>query len=167
MHTSEYLSPASLLLPETSLFDNFPPTFIVYGGAERLSNSILVLWDRLQASRSANDYLLEMPDAVHDFMIFPWQAEETAAVYQKLDEWLRDVLAAESPEDDWQATVAERRRKRRQSLRLDRSPIMRPVRRESGVIRMIGDLQGEGMRWVLFDFQCNLLTPQHDRHRST
>jgi hypothetical protein len=148
MHTSEYLSPASLLLPDTSLFDDFPPMFIVYGGAERLSNAILVMWDRLQASRRANDCLMEMPDAVHDFMIFPWQAEEAAIVYERLDEWLREVLATEDVEDFSHATIAERRRKRRASLRIDRSPIMRPLRRESGVIRMIGDLQGEGMRWV-------------------
>ena len=148
MHTSEYLSPASLLLPKTTLFDDFPPTFIVYGGAERLSKAILVLWERLQASRQANDCLMEMPDAVHDFMIFPWQAEESAVVYARLDEWMREVLAAEDQGEVMHTTIAERRRKRRASLRLDRSPIMRPLRRESGVIRMIGDLQGEAMRWV-------------------
>jgi acetyl esterase/lipase len=52
MHTSAYLSPASLLIPAVEggpdSFENFPPTFIVYGGAERLAKSIEILWSRLQ-----------------------------------------------------------------------------------------------------------------------
>ena len=146
MHTSEYLSPASLLLPDEGLFDDFPPVFVVYGGAERLGKSILLTWQRLRLSRSANDILFEMPDAVHDFMIFPWQAQEAAIVYERLDEWLREVLA-EEVEDDPHQTLAHRRRQRRMSLKSEKSPVMRP-RQSSGMIRMIGDLPGEGMRYV-------------------
>jgi hypothetical protein len=143
MHTSEYLSPASLLLPEQSLFDHFPPAFVVFGGAERLARSIGLFWKRLRSSRSANDVLIEMPDAVHDFMIFPWQAVEAAIVYERLDEWLRDVLA-EEVEEDWQSSISEGKRQRRLSMKAKKSPVMRP-RQSSGMIRMIGDLQGEGM----------------------
>lgn len=145
MHTSEYLSPASLLLPDHGLFDGFPPTFTVYGGAERLAKSIELFWERLRSSRTAKDVLIEMPDAVHDFMIFPWQAEEAAIVYEKLDEWLRDVLA-EEVEEDWQESLVQRRRRRTTSMKADKSPVMRP-RQSSGMLRMIGDLQEEGMRY--------------------
>lgn len=149
MHTSEYLSPASLLLKEGNTFEQFPPTFIVYGGAERLGLSIEVLWDRLRSSRmcKGNDVLLCVPDSVHDFMIFPWQAEEAAGVYERLDEWLREVLAEDTDTvEQVVQTISERRRKRRASLKLERSPLMRPVRKDSNVFGMIGDFQGEGMR---------------------
>lgn len=149
MHTSEYLSPASLLLKDSETFENFPPTFVVYGGAERLGPSIETLYNRLRGSRKANDVLLNVPDSVHDFMIFPWQAEEAAGVYERLDEWLREVLAdndTDEVEEVWVQTIAERRRKRRASLKLEKSPLMRPVRKDSNVFGMIGDFQGEGMR---------------------
>jgi hypothetical protein len=103
MHTSSYLSPGGLLLPETDgLFDRFPPTFVVYGGAERLSTSIAIFWDRLNRP---GDKLVEGADCVHDFLIFPWQEEEAAGVYSQLDEWLREILS-EDAEDDGAEAVA-------------------------------------------------------------
>lgn len=101
MHTSSYLSPAGLLLPPNEvdhLFDGFPPIFTVYGGAERLSSSIDIFWSRLSnISKREGDKLVEGPDCVHDFMIFPWQEVEAAVVYGELDVWLRDLL---SQDDD-------------------------------------------------------------------
>ncbi|KAL7424471.1 hypothetical protein Q5752_000155 [Cryptotrichosporon argae] len=56
MHESPYLAPSSLLislLPKgTNSLAHFPPTSIVYGGAERLSREISVLWDRLWLART-------------------------------------------------------------------------------------------------------------------
>ncbi|WVF67244.1 hypothetical protein IAT40_001992 [Kwoniella sp. CBS 6097] len=110
MHTSSYLSPASHLIPSKPTgpdsFERFPPTYIVYGDAERLSTSIEILWDRIQLSRKASkvpaivqDKLLVSPDSVHDFVIFPWMAEETSRVYEDMDGWLRELLSAEMPEE--------------------------------------------------------------------
>ncbi|WVQ94843.1 hypothetical protein IAU59_001926 [Kwoniella sp. CBS 9459] len=113
MHTSSYLSPASHLLPSHSSgldsFERFPPTYIVYGDAERLSTSIELLWQRIQLSSRAaqsssssvvvQDRLLVMPDSVHDFAIFPWMAEEASKTYEDLDIWLRELLSAEMPEE--------------------------------------------------------------------
>ena len=86
-----------------------------------------------------------MPDSVHDFMIFPWQAEEAALVYERLDQWLREVLSEEDEEEPV-LTLFQRRRQRRASLKWERSPVMRPMRGESGVFDMIGDFHEEGRR---------------------
>jgi acetyl esterase/lipase len=157
MHTSSYLSPASLLLPAAATgkdsLENFPPTFIVYGGAERLAKSIEILWDRLQLARKdpqgIEDKFVEGVDCVHDFMIFPWQAEEAGIVYEKLDIWLRELLASEpiseikSPR--WDKLVQETR-KRRASLKIGKSPVMGPVQKDRGVLKMVGEMSSEGMR---------------------
>ncbi|OCF34193.1 endoplasmic reticulum protein [Kwoniella heveanensis BCC8398] len=113
MHTSSYLSPASHLLPSQpsgpDSFERFPPTYVVYGDAERLSTSIELLWDRIQLSRRfaeksgasvpVQDRLLVSPDSVHDFVIFPWMAEEASKAYEDMDIWLRELLSAELPEE--------------------------------------------------------------------
>jgi hypothetical protein len=155
--------------------ESFPSTFLVYGDAEVLSLPIVDLWKRLELSRqSANpaqfdDELIAMPDSVHDFVIFPWQAEEASIVYSKLDEWLRTVLAKADDGDDedtkeqvsqeqqqrdtqWamEQKIREQRRKRResrQSLRITKSPVLQP-RKERGVMRMVGDWSEEGLRYV-------------------
>lgn len=178
-HHDPYLSPSSLFItPEATgpkSMESFPSTFLVYGDAEVLSLPIVDLWKRLELSRqSANpgqfdDELIAMPDSVHDFVIFPWQAEEASIVYSKLDEWLRTVLAKGDDGDDedtkeqvsqeqqqrdsqWamEQKIREQRRKRResrQSLRITKSPVLQP-RKERGVMRMVGDWSEEGLRYV-------------------
>lgn len=116
---------------------------MVYGGAERLGSAIRVLWDRIRESRSEKDVVMEMPDSVHDFMIFPWQAEEAGLVYERLDEWLRDIL---SEDPAGMTTIFQRRRQRKASLRFERSPVMRPLRRESGVLDMLEEFREEGQK---------------------
>ncbi|EJT45302.1 endoplasmic reticulum protein [Trichosporon asahii var. asahii CBS 2479] len=51
---SPYLAPAGLMLPERreNGFHGFPPTFIVYGRAERLEMEIRELYRRIKAARS-------------------------------------------------------------------------------------------------------------------
>lgn len=167
MHTSMYLSPASLLIPTAATgpdsFEGFPPTYVVYGGAERLARSIGFFWSRLQVARKAEsmhklpvteDRLVEGPDSVHDFMIFPWQSEEAAVVYADLDGWLRDLLASEdepSAEEvaspDWK-DIALRRQESRKAFMKAKSPRMGPVKDDRGVLRMIGDMGDEGLKCV-------------------
>ncbi|WWC91851.1 uncharacterized protein L201_006798 [Kwoniella dendrophila CBS 6074] len=173
MHTSQYISPASLLIPAKTngkeSFENFPPTYIVYGGAERLSTNIQLLWDRIQLGRQKQmvpDRLFVSPDGVHDFMIFPWMAEEASAVYEDLDVWLRDLLAAELTEDvdhvdvqsedqeedtGWRDMITKRRLNRqmtRESLKSHKSPVMGPVRDDLGMMRMMEDMSEEGISMI-------------------
>ncbi|WVR09572.1 hypothetical protein IAU60_006641 [Kwoniella sp. DSM 27419] len=178
MHTSSYLSPASLLLSSDATgrnsFERFPPTYVVYGDAERLSTSIQLLWDRIQLSRTRTeqalvpDRLLVSPDSVHDFAIFPWMAEEASMMYEDLDGWLRDLLAAETAEDDedevvdalqeeeaeqtdWRDMLRQRRlvrRQTRESLKSTKSPLMGPVRDNAGLMHLMEDMSGEGISMI-------------------
>ncbi|WWC95028.1 hypothetical protein V866_001880 [Kwoniella sp. B9012] len=186
MHTSPYISPASLLLPEASQgensFEKFPATYIVYGGAERLSTNIQLLWSRIRLSREFEpivpDRLFVSPDAIHDFMIFPWMAEEASEVYEDLDGWLRELISADLPEEDeqsvaesleseesteasWKEMVRQRRLSRqmtRESIKSHKSPVMGPVRDDLGMIRMMGDMSEEGLSMITTD----LSMPQFD-----
>ena len=133
MHTSPYLSPASLLLEhDESLFESFPPTFIVYGGAERLARSTRLLWSRLRQSLRRNDSVIddelwEVPDSVHDFVIFPWHAEEAEIAYEKLNDWLGNL--------------------ERGNTSAGRIQRCKPAPLETdSVFKTIGDLQDEGLR---------------------
>lgn len=192
MHTSSYLSPASLLIPAQATgpdsMAGFPPTFVVYGGAERLAVSIKILFARLQLARkleknaSLPDCLIEGPDSPHDFMIFPWMAEESATIYSRLDEWLRDLLASDyevevvptSPEEakspDWSRIALARRQSRkleRDGMKTARSPVLEP--KKHGMMDMVGDMRSEGIRQVAnssgewLSNTCWRLTAQSDR----
>lgn len=144
---------------------SFPPTFVVYGGAERLAISIKIFWARLQLARKLEkgscqpDQLVEGPDSPHDFMIFPWMAEESAVIYTKLDEWLRELLASDyevevvpsSPEEakspDWNRIALARKESRkneRDGMKTARSPVLEP--KKHGVIHMVGDMRSEGIK---------------------
>jgi len=175
MHTSSYLSPASLLIPAQATgsdsLASFPPTFVVYGGAERLAISIKIFWARLQLARklenpSQPDHLIEGPDSPHDFMIFPWMAQESAVIYEALDTWLRDLLASDyevedvpkSPEEakspDWRSIALKRRESRRierDSMKTAKSPVLEPKKHR--VMDMVGDMRSEGIRQVSI-FTC-------------
>lgn len=150
MHTSEYLSPASLLIPRSpKSFANFPPAYVVHGTAERLSTSINEFWTRLQLARhSPIDKHTTGKDCVHDFMIFPWQSEEAAEVYADMDLWLRDLLA-EDPIPELplspQSPIRQRRLSR-QSLRVGKSPHMGPT--HPGMGSMMDDMRSEAMNYM-------------------
>lgn len=106
MHHDPYLSPASLLISPspsgpTSL-EGFPPTYIIYGEAERISNSIQTLWSRLKLARKSEalrgkaqpvrDRITGYDGAVHDFMIFPWMDVEASQAYDDLNVWLKEII---------------------------------------------------------------------------
>nr|XP_019043992.1 endoplasmic reticulum protein [Kwoniella bestiolae CBS 10118]OCF22922.1 endoplasmic reticulum protein [Kwoniella bestiolae CBS 10118] len=179
MHTSPYISPASLLIPSSVngqySFENFPATYIVYGGAERLSTNIQLLWNRIRRSRELvkpiiSDRAFVSPDGVHDFMIFPWMAEEASEVYEDLDVWLRQLLSADLPEEDeqsvaesleleedessWREMIRQRRLTRqmtRESIKSHKSPVMGPVRDDLGMMRMMEDMSEEGLSMITTD----------------
>ncbi|ORX39406.1 Alpha/Beta hydrolase protein [Kockovaella imperatae] len=101
VHKSSYLSPASYLIPSTASgpdsMADFPPTCIVYGGAERLSLSILKLWTRFtlarQGAHSADqDLLIEGKDCVHDFLMFPWQYNAGQEAREQMEGWLERLV---------------------------------------------------------------------------
>jgi acetyl esterase/lipase len=182
MHTSPYLSPASLLLPpeavSAGLFRTFPPTYVVFGSAERLASSIDIFWSRLGLSRkidelnghpprAISDAIIAGKDAPHDFMIFPWMDDEAAKIYEDLDTWLRQLLSTETEEDedaveavlspeeaaspDWRDIMAQRRESRRMSLmsfKTGKSPVMRPSIATRSPMAMVGEMRSEGLRWV-------------------
>ena len=137
---------------------------MIYGGAERLARSIGIFWSRLHLARKAellsvrssviDDRLFESPDAVHDFMIFPWQSEEASLVYEDLDGWLRDLLAGdveptseEIASPDWK-DIMFKQRATKQTLKAQKSPRMGPTHDSLGVLTMIGDMSDEGLRSV-------------------
>lgn len=106
IHTDVFLSPASrLITPTAGMFIDFPPMFVTYGEAERISLEINELFARVKLARKITappipDELYKAPDAVHDFMIFPWFADESAVVLERLDEWLRELLGRDDSDDE-------------------------------------------------------------------
>lgn len=107
MHHDPYLSPASLLIAPSpsgpTSFERFPPTYIIYGEAERISNSIQTLWSRLKIARKSEalrgatqpvqDCITGYDGAVHDFMIFPWMDVEASQAYEDLNVWLKELIS--------------------------------------------------------------------------
>jgi acetyl esterase/lipase len=89
--TNRYISPASLEI--TGHFKGFPKTFIVNGGAERLYDSIVTLKKRMVADmgeggREGQVMYHEAPDAVHDYLVFPWHEPERTNTLQAISKWV-------------------------------------------------------------------------------
>jgi len=89
--TNRYISPASLEL--TAHFKGFPKTFIVNGGAERIYDSIVTLKKRMVADMGDGDEegqvtYYEAPDAVHDYVVFPWHEPERTDTLQAISKWI-------------------------------------------------------------------------------
>ncbi|KAI0753228.1 alpha/beta-hydrolase [Daedaleopsis nitida] len=86
--TSRYVSPVSLdCKPETGLFEGFPETYVVAGGAERLLDDSKALIARMRADRVS---VVEdiPPDAVHDFLVFTWHDPERTEVLKRVSRWI-------------------------------------------------------------------------------
>ena len=93
LDTNSWLSPASLKLPRMDgLFANYPPTFILAGGAEQSVDMMHTFRDRL-VHDSGKDKVryIEYPDAIHDWLNFPWHEPERTQALTELDEWLSGV----------------------------------------------------------------------------
>lgn len=99
------------------------------------------------------DALVEAPDAVHDFMIFPWQAEEASVIYEHLDAWLRELLSRDTDESEEPISDSAESQPHTASydaqkpdLRCGKSPVMIPSGDVRGVFHLMGEMRSEGMR---------------------
>ncbi|KAJ3547208.1 hypothetical protein NMY22_g1741 [Coprinellus aureogranulatus] len=92
-----YVSPASLLPGFTVSFKGFPRTFIVGGGAEVLIDQIRTLKNRMVKDIGEGDGVKEgegkvryheAPDAIHDYLCFPWHEPERSDTLRHIAEWV-------------------------------------------------------------------------------
>jgi acetyl esterase/lipase len=86
-----YISPASKSIKDVS-FAGWPRTFLVCGGAEYLVPAIGTLKERMAAHMGEGTgpgqvYYHEQPDAVHDYLCFPWHEPERSATLKAIAEW--------------------------------------------------------------------------------
>ena len=95
--TSPYLSPASLHPSLHVDFKKFPRTFIVGGGAEVLIDQIRTLKDRMIKDLGEGDgvdgsegkvHYHEVPDGIHDYLVFPWHEPERSDTLKKINKWV-------------------------------------------------------------------------------
>ncbi|KAF9451938.1 alpha/beta-hydrolase [Macrolepiota fuliginosa MF-IS2] len=91
-----YISPASLNPSLIVDFKGFPRTFIVAGGAEVLLDQIRTLRDRFfrdlgegnGVREEGKTRYFEVPDGVHDYLIFPWHDPERKDTLKAIAEWI-------------------------------------------------------------------------------
>jgi len=94
--TNAYINPASLDLdPEfvATMFNDFPPTYIVYGGAEVLVDEIRTLHERMANNIGADRVVRdEVPDAIHDFAALEklWEPEWSES-HKRIAAWLTSL----------------------------------------------------------------------------
>jgi acetyl esterase/lipase len=95
--TSPYLSPATLHPSLHVDFKKFPRTFIVGGGAEVLIDQIRTLKDRMIKDLGEGDGVdgsegkvryHEVPDGIHDYLVFPWHEPERSDTLKKINKWV-------------------------------------------------------------------------------
>lgn len=110
-----YVSPASLWIkPERlqGMFNGFPRTYITAGGAERILDEIRTLQGRMVKDCNSGDgkdetgmvvrsrradgtfpwvTYDEVPDALHDFLMFPWHQPEVNQTFRRIDAWLQSL----------------------------------------------------------------------------
>ncbi|KAF8893844.1 Alpha/Beta hydrolase protein [Infundibulicybe gibba] len=94
---NRYISPASLHPGMTINFKGFPRTFIVAGGAEMLLDQIKVLRDRMAKDLGEGNGVkegegklryYEVPDGVHDYLVFSWHEPERSSTLKEIAEWI-------------------------------------------------------------------------------
>ncbi|KAF7782619.1 CAZyme family CE10 [Agaricus bisporus var. burnettii] len=92
-----YISPASLNPTLTVHFKDFPRTFIVAGGAEVLLDQIRSLRDKMvrdvgegngTIDEAGKVRYLEVPDGIHDYLIFSWHEPERTHTLKAIAEWI-------------------------------------------------------------------------------
>ncbi|KIJ59491.1 hypothetical protein HYDPIDRAFT_33178 [Hydnomerulius pinastri MD-312] len=93
IHNNAWFSPASLRISTNGLFEKFPPTCIIAGGAEQLVDGIRVLRDRLIADNGKEKIVYwEYPDATHDFLMTTYHEPERSEAQKGLAEWFDGVF---------------------------------------------------------------------------
>ncbi|PCH43942.1 alpha/beta-hydrolase [Wolfiporia cocos MD-104 SS10] len=100
--TNAYLSPASGSVDAG--FKGFPRTYIELGYAERFVDMRRTLYDRMvrDMGESRVGYY-EVRDAIHDYLLFPFEEKQTKEVMQKLDRWLADRIVGITGTEDQSA----------------------------------------------------------------
>ncbi|GBE87588.1 hypothetical protein SCP_1102650 [Sparassis crispa] len=84
-----YLSPASRNVQAS--FSGFPRTFIAVGDAERLYDQVVTLRDKIRADIGEEKVgWFVGRDAVHDYLLFPFEAEQTAETLNAIEKWLKE-----------------------------------------------------------------------------
>lgn len=92
--TNSWISPSSLHIDTHGLFVNYPPTFILAGGAEQGVDFIKTLYDRLQTDNDANKIKYsEYSDASHDFIMAGYHEPEKTEGAKEVAHWLSTVYA--------------------------------------------------------------------------
>lgn len=90
-----YINPSSLELDEeytATMFEGFPPTYIVYGGAEVLVDEIRTLYERMSKSLGADRVNKdEVPDAIHDFAVLEIWEPEWSQSHKRIASWLSSL----------------------------------------------------------------------------
>ncbi|KIJ64873.1 hypothetical protein HYDPIDRAFT_89764 [Hydnomerulius pinastri MD-312] len=86
---NSWLSPASLRIDTRGLYANFPPTYLMAGGAEQTLDPVKTLHNRLVADNNAESIIyLEYPDATHDFVFTTFQEPERTEASKELARWV-------------------------------------------------------------------------------
>jgi len=90
-----YISPASLNITEKVIkgaFEGFPKTLIVSGAGEQLLDSIRTLKMRMENDIGAERLsYLEVEDAFHDFLAFPWSGPDRLVCLDGISDWAKDL----------------------------------------------------------------------------
>lgn len=87
--TSSYISAAS-----HGDFIDFPPTFVHYGGAERLEREIDLLVQRMREAGVKLD-AMKSPDTPHDVLMMHWWDKRTRGeIYGRIEGWVEGLAAA-------------------------------------------------------------------------
>jgi len=91
---NSWLSPASLKIVNPSgLFNGYPHTCIISGGAEQTVDAMRTFRDRL--IRDNDEKIVkysEYPNAVHDFILLTWHEPERSAALKEIRGWLNEIL---------------------------------------------------------------------------
>lgn len=83
-----WISPASRDLPSTEgLFEGFPPTFMLAGGAEMSLDQIRTTYERMKGD-GVEVELTVYPDATHVLLGMPWHEEEKEGGYKVMQPWV-------------------------------------------------------------------------------
>ncbi|CAE7189736.1 unnamed protein product [Rhizoctonia solani] len=87
-----YITPASLHLSGNGLFKDFPPSYVVGGGAEVLVEQIRLLESRMRADMPEGAVVYdEVADAVHDFVAFTVWEPERSETCRKIVDWIQTL----------------------------------------------------------------------------
>ena len=92
--TNSWISPLSLCIDTHGLFSNFPPMFVLAGGAEQMLDPIKTLYNWLQNDNDANRIkYVEYPEASHNFIMARYHEPEMMEGAKEVAHWLGAVYA--------------------------------------------------------------------------